>query len=124
MSSTVLSDRDVNASAPQTAGNAMDKVGSDANKPKSMEYHRQVLQSRLNSEQNTSTYVSPSDTIMSPCTKKLSAYKNKHFMKAKPQSLFAKKSKPLGGFDAPKDSEMAKNSSSPTEDTTNNAAES
>lgn len=27
------------------------------------------------------TYISPSDTIMSPCTAKLSAYKNKHFLK-------------------------------------------
>ncbi len=26
-------------------------------------------------------YVSPSDTIMSPCTAKLNAYKSKHFMK-------------------------------------------
>ena len=27
-------------------------------------------------------YISPSDTIMSPCTAKLSAYKNKQFMKS------------------------------------------
>lgn len=27
------------------------------------------------------TYISPSDTIMSPCTAKLSAYKSKHFLK-------------------------------------------
>ena len=26
-------------------------------------------------------YISPSDTIMSPCTAKLSAYKSKHFLK-------------------------------------------
>ena len=62
------------------------------------------------------TYVSPSDNIMSPCTAKLSAYRNKHVMKyvpfqfyanitnkiltihrAKPKSLFAKaSSKNLG----------------------------
>lgn len=62
------------------------------------------------------TYVSPSDNIMSPCTAKLSAYRNKHVMKyvsfsshssfhrkilttsrTKPKSLFAKaSSKNLG----------------------------
>lgn len=30
---------------------------------------------------NPPTYISPSDTIMSPCTAKLSAYKSKHFLK-------------------------------------------
>ncbi|KAK3169292.1 hypothetical protein OEA41_008675 [Lepraria neglecta] len=62
----------------------------DANKPKSMEYHRQVLQNRLAEEKSSQVYISPSDTIMSPCTVKLNQYKTKHFMKAKPQSLFAK----------------------------------
>lgn len=56
-----------------------------------MEYHRQVLQNRLEEEKAQRNYVSPSDTIMSPCTAKLSAYKSKQFGKAtKPQSLFAK----------------------------------
>ncbi|KAL9135299.1 MAG: hypothetical protein Q9175_003521 [Cornicularia normoerica] len=72
----------------------MEKEGT--NKRKSMEYHRQVLQSRLEEDKGLDevgakqVYVSPSDTIMSPCTAKLSAYKSKHFGKAKPQSLFAK----------------------------------
>ncbi|KAI4132908.1 MAG: hypothetical protein LQ347_002383 [Umbilicaria vellea] len=86
MSSNVLSSRDVNTSAPSPT------KPTDANKPQSMEYHRQVLQSRLEENKAQQTYISPSDTIMSPCTAKLSAYKSKHFMKAKPQSLFAKTS--------------------------------
>ncbi len=36
------------------------------------------------------TYISPSDTIMSPTTKKLSDLKGKRFANGKPQSLFAK----------------------------------
>ncbi|KAI9677483.1 MAG: hypothetical protein M1817_006437 [Caeruleum heppii] len=62
------------------------------NGPKSMEYHRQVLASKLSEGAGKQPYISPSDTIMSPCTQKLSNYRNKHFMKAKPQSLFAKTS--------------------------------
>ncbi|MCJ1303574.1 hypothetical protein MMC08_006384 [Hypocenomyce scalaris] len=86
MSSNVLSFRDANTSAPSL------QKSTEAKKPKSMEYHRQVLQSRLEEEKAQQTYISPSDTIMSPCTAKLSAYKSKHFMKAKPQSLFSKTS--------------------------------
>ena len=41
-------------------------------------------------EQKSQSYVSPSDTIMSPTTKKLSEMKGKRFASAKPQSLFAK----------------------------------
>jgi len=36
------------------------------------------------------TYISPSDAIASPTTKKLSQIKGKRFMNAKPQTLFAK----------------------------------
>ncbi|KAJ9647446.1 uncharacterized protein PV06_00159 [Exophiala oligosperma] len=36
------------------------------------------------------TYISPSDAIASPTTKKLSAIKGKRFANAKPQMLFAK----------------------------------
>ncbi|ERF69332.1 hypothetical protein EPUS_04037 [Endocarpon pusillum Z07020] len=36
------------------------------------------------------SYISPSDTIMSPTTKKLSEMKGKRFASGKPQSLFAK----------------------------------
>ncbi len=45
MSSNVLADRDINAPAAQT------QSGSQKPDIKSMEYHRQVLQSRLNEEQ-------------------------------------------------------------------------
>lgn len=63
----------------------------------SMEYHRKMFQSKNDENQEKATYVSPSDTIMSPCTAKLSAYRNKQVGKAKPKSLFAKKSsKSLG----------------------------
>lgn len=96
-----LASRDLNASGPSptkpkaeqasndnTTTTTMEKDG--ANKPQSMAYHRQVLQSRLEEDKAKQVYVSPSDTIMSPCTAKLSAYKSKQFGKAKPQSLFAK----------------------------------
>ena len=36
------------------------------------------------------SYISPSDNIMSPTTKKLSEIKGRRFGAAKPQSLFAK----------------------------------
>ncbi len=36
------------------------------------------------------TYVSPSDNILSPTTKKLNELKGKRFASGKPQSLFAK----------------------------------
>ncbi|PQE21634.1 hypothetical protein CJF32_00004305 [Rutstroemia sp. NJR-2017a WRK4] len=62
--------------------------------PHSMEYHRQVLQNKLEQkDQDQEKYISPSDTIMSPCTAKLSAYRNKQVGKnTKPRSLFAKTS--------------------------------
>ncbi|CAG7962499.1 unnamed protein product [Penicillium salamii] len=57
----------------------------------SMEYHRQVLQEKVAGEEQPTSYVSPSDELMSPCTKKLSDIKGKRFKNAgKPQSLFAK----------------------------------
>ncbi|PWY70241.1 hypothetical protein BO70DRAFT_373951 [Aspergillus heteromorphus CBS 117.55] len=46
----------------------------------SMDYHRQVLQGKLDSgDKNQASYVSPSDDIMSPCSKKLSDIKGKRF---------------------------------------------
>ncbi|KAJ9642830.1 hypothetical protein H2201_005413 [Coniosporium apollinis] len=85
MSSNVLSARDTSTQpAPK----------SEDQKPMSMEYHRQVLESRLKDGQNQQTYVSPSDNIMSPATQKLNAFKSKQVntmkSKSKPQSLFAK----------------------------------
>ena len=44
MSANVLSARDVNTSAPGNGSGAQVEDG----KPKSMEYHRQVLQSKMN----------------------------------------------------------------------------
>ncbi|PMD43645.1 hypothetical protein L207DRAFT_631711 [Hyaloscypha variabilis F] len=88
MSSTVLADKDVNTSG--AGANAQQQEGkADV---KSMEYHRQVLQSKLDEGKGQQTYISPSDTIMSPCTAKLSAYRSKQVGKAKPRSLFAKAS--------------------------------
>jgi hypothetical protein len=90
MSSNVLSVRDNNVQLKPTPSPEKDK-------PKSMEYHRQVLQSRMNNEQyvilrnkysnvrlihyRPQQYVSPSDEIMSPATQKLQAFKTKHAMK-------------------------------------------
>lgn len=34
------------------------------------------------------TFASPTDSIMSPCTAKLQAHKNKHLTRTKPQMLF------------------------------------
>jgi hypothetical protein len=97
MSSTVLADRDVNTSGAG-ANTAQQEAKADV---KSMEYHRQVLQSKLDEgkyvdflfkprfvefgrpfadcvrNSGKQTYISPSDTIMSPCTAKLSAYRSK-----------------------------------------------
>ncbi|KAF1851129.1 uncharacterized protein K460DRAFT_302972 [Cucurbitaria berberidis CBS 394.84] len=85
MSSNVLSVRDSNIQLKPNSA-------PGAEKPKSLEYHRQVLQSRIDNEQ-PQPYVSPSDEIMSPATQKLQAFKNKHAMKkSKPQTLFKKTS--------------------------------
>ncbi|KXJ93031.1 hypothetical protein Micbo1qcDRAFT_203174 [Microdochium bolleyi] len=80
----VLSDKDVNAAV---------EVVNTAGKPevKSMEYHRQVLQSKMEQEA-AQQYISPSDQLMSPCTAKLNKLRNKNAGKAKPKSLFAQAS--------------------------------
>ncbi|KAK4981967.1 hypothetical protein LTR66_009566 [Elasticomyces elasticus] len=92
MSSNILGDRDTNA---QTQSNpfTMEKHAEE-NKPKGMDYHRQVLENRLkeNGDQNH-TYISPSDSIMSPASQKLSSFKQKQINKpgaGKPRTLFAK----------------------------------
>ncbi|KAK8199226.1 hypothetical protein HDK77DRAFT_458218 [Phyllosticta capitalensis] len=87
MSSNVLADRDTNAQL-----STMNPA--EEGKPKSMEYHRQLLESRMKSGQlEESKYVSPSDGIQSPATQKLAAFKNKHgAQKAKPKTLFGKMS--------------------------------
>ncbi|PTB69568.1 hypothetical protein BBK36DRAFT_1187618 [Trichoderma citrinoviride] len=80
----ILGDRDVNAALA-------DGQAPLAKGVKTMEYHRQVFQSRI-AQEPTKQYISPSDTIMSPCTAKLSALRNKQVTKAKPKSLFAQAS--------------------------------
>ncbi|KAF4450861.1 hypothetical protein F53441_6084 [Fusarium austroafricanum] len=118
MSTKVLADKDVNA--PMTEQPATKDV-------KSMEYHRQVFQSKMAEEETANKYVSPSDNIMSPCSAKINALRNKHaskfvslldpsdnnnrltsFYRAKPKSLFAQASakklqgdNPLGAKPAP-----------------------
>ncbi|KAF2418920.1 hypothetical protein EJ08DRAFT_48109 [Tothia fuscella] len=112
MPSTILTERDTNVKQPVAVPN----TGDDKPNVKSMEYHRQVLESRLKEgksvtsshssldnnpqaaeavqdfeiTENQQTYISPSDTIQSPATQKLAAFKNKHIKAARPQSLFAK----------------------------------
>jgi hypothetical protein len=88
--SNVLGAKDVNAAITGVPTQAPD------GKPdiKSMEYHRRVLQNKMdegeyvapesseskaraNRNSRNKTYISPSDNIMSPCTAKLSAFRNK-----------------------------------------------
>ncbi|KAB2576981.1 hypothetical protein DIS24_g1984 [Lasiodiplodia hormozganensis] len=85
MSANVLAQRDANQQLGQSV---------DDGKPKSLEYHRQMLESRLKSGQiDEQKYVSPSDGIQSPATQKLAAFKNKHgLQKSKPKTLFGKMS--------------------------------
>ncbi|KAL7915116.1 hypothetical protein GGI35DRAFT_436100 [Trichoderma velutinum] len=82
-SNKILGNRDVNAALADGQ-----PLGKDV---KSMEYHRQVFQSRI-AQEPVKQYISPSDTIMSPCTAKLSALRSKQVTKAKPKSLFAQAS--------------------------------
>ncbi|KAK0674130.1 Spo12 family-domain-containing protein [Cercophora samala] len=97
MSSNVLAAKDVNMSLPTTdTNNNINTTTSTSTdtcvKPDtmSMEYHRQVFQSKM--QQDDKTYVSPSDNLMSPCTAKLSAFRSKQVGKVKPKSLFAQAS--------------------------------
>ncbi|KAI9857015.1 MAG: hypothetical protein M1824_005047 [Vezdaea acicularis] len=97
---SILSDRDVNTSLTNSSATSSTVEKDVGTKPQpkmagqatDMDYHRRVLQSKLDEESGKQTYVSPSDGIMSPCTAKLSALKHKHYGKVKPQSLFGKKS--------------------------------
>ncbi|KAK0636265.1 hypothetical protein B0T17DRAFT_518629 [Bombardia bombarda] len=90
MSSNVLAAKDINASFGATTDNNTTANATEKD-VKSMEYHRQVLQSKMEEDEGKQ-YVSPSDTIMSPCTAKLSAFRNKQVGKVKPKSLFAQAS--------------------------------
>lgn len=100
MSSSALTSKDVNASV--AASVAQDPKAAASADVKSMEYHRQVLQSKIDNKSEyaspfppfplpnsshqrltrqpitrTKQYISPSDNIQSPCTAKLSAFRNK-----------------------------------------------
>ncbi|TDZ12805.1 hypothetical protein C8034_v011637 [Colletotrichum sidae] len=106
MSSNVLADKDVNAAVSSP------KPDSGVKDVKSMEYHRQVLHNKMAQEKydqeqphhskiqalnsnhlnRSKTYISPSDNLMSPCTAKLNALRNKQVGKVKPKSLFAQTS--------------------------------
>ncbi|KAJ4136128.1 hypothetical protein NW768_003736 [Fusarium equiseti] len=83
MSAKVLADKDINAT--MTEQPAVKDV-------KSMEYHRQAFQTKMAEDETADKYVSPSDNIMSPASKKINALRNKHANKAKPKSLFAQAS--------------------------------
>ncbi|KAI9898544.1 hypothetical protein N3K66_006904 [Trichothecium roseum] len=87
MSGQILGNKDVNA---PVAAEQKTLSGKPAKEVKSMEYHRQVFQSKT--DEASGAYVSPSDDIMSPCSAKISALRNKHVAKAKPRSLFAQAS--------------------------------
>ncbi|KAF3811257.1 hypothetical protein GCG54_00001573 [Colletotrichum gloeosporioides] len=97
MSPNVLTEKSTNT--PVVA-----KTDSATKEVKSMEYHRQVLQDKMAQENadhcdnSSKDYISPSDNIMSPCTAKLNALRNKQVGKVKPKSLFAQASaKKVGG---------------------------
>lgn len=98
----VLGDKDVNTFVEQH------QQHSDAKDVRSMEYHRQMFQSKMANEPyvahappttrsslggitsgarltdavfRNKQYVSPSDNIMSPCSAKINALRNKHASK-------------------------------------------
>lgn len=106
-SPSILANKDVNVPTMNHMNSPADveKKAPLAADPHSMEYHRQVLQNKLEQKdqyvchppnlafdvyfrvtwnnvliyhlRDQEKYISPSDTIMSPCTAKLSAYRNK-----------------------------------------------
>ncbi|ROV91432.1 hypothetical protein VSDG_07147 [Cytospora chrysosperma] len=113
----VLGAKDTNVPMANTAATTTGKDASVKGDVKTMEYHRQVLQSKMESQKydeaaaaaapppnhkavskltqqdsSGNNYVSPSDEIMSPCTAKLNAFRNKQVGKVKPRSLFAQAS--------------------------------
>jgi len=103
---SALADKDANAEMMQVQNGGAEGKVEDT---KSMEYHRQVLAEKMaaGGQGGGELYVSPSDGIMSPCSTKLSAYKNKQFNKVKPQSLFAKtQNKNLFGGNKPSNGPM------------------
>ncbi|OKL63745.1 hypothetical protein UA08_00229 [Talaromyces atroroseus] len=77
-----LSDRSTNTHLQSTtASSTAQDTDKTANTQYSMDYHRKVLQDKIYNGSDHASYVSPSDDIMSPCTKKLSDLKSKRFKK-------------------------------------------
>ncbi|KAL1836839.1 hypothetical protein VTJ49DRAFT_4603 [Mycothermus thermophilus] len=107
MAANVFAAKDINTTMPPEArvGDevAMEVETTEATKSdlSSLEHHRQVMQSKMEQGEKTTTFISPSDNIMSPCTAKLSAFRNKQVgKKVKPKSLFARASaKKLGSVE-------------------------
>ncbi|EMR72133.1 putative spo12-like protein [Eutypa lata UCREL1] len=89
----VLAEKDRNVTVQGQQQQQQQAQDGLPNKPemKSLEHHRQVLQSKIQ-EGQTQVYISPSDNIMSPCTAKLNALRGKQVCRAKPKSLFAQAS--------------------------------
>ncbi|KAH8702522.1 hypothetical protein BGW36DRAFT_373015 [Talaromyces proteolyticus] len=89
-----LGDRSTNTyiQSSSAVSESKDLKPTDGTSLHSMEYHRKALQEKLkDADQSQTSYVSPSDDIMSPCTKKLSDLKGKRFKSAgKPSPLFTK----------------------------------
>ncbi|KFA62123.1 hypothetical protein S40285_01642 [Stachybotrys chlorohalonatus IBT 40285] len=93
MANSVLANKDANAAM-------VDQQQASTKDVKSMDYHRQVFQDKMRDEQ-VKQYISPSDNIMSPCSAKINALRNKHASKAKPKSLFAQASAKRLASDGP-----------------------
>ncbi|KAI0024437.1 hypothetical protein F4780DRAFT_725462 [Xylariomycetidae sp. FL0641] len=90
--SYALSNKDINTHAVNMGANPAATDGAVKPDVKSMEYHRQILKSKMEEDKSKQQYISPSDNIMSPCTAKLNALKGRQVAKAKPKSLFAQAS--------------------------------
>jgi hypothetical protein len=113
-SANVLAARDVNTSMPTQGQNHADTDGNTKPDVMSMEHHRQVFQSKMEQGENKA-FISPSDNIMSPCTAKLSAFRNKQVGKVKPKSLFAQASaKKLGADGSSKGGPLFASKPAPT----------
>ncbi|EHY56768.1 hypothetical protein ABEF95_007402 [Exophiala dermatitidis] len=90
-SNTPLSERSPNTSSPIKATNSLSEkvVAMDDMKMPRFDHTAQKYTAHTQGQQ-TQTYISPSDAMQSPTTKKLSEIKGRRFMNAKPQTLFAK----------------------------------
>ncbi|KIX10014.1 uncharacterized protein Z518_01095 [Rhinocladiella mackenziei CBS 650.93] len=85
--SNPLNERSPNTSSPTKSKSAgkMDETFIPR-----FEHHAAPKQMVNPSQNQNRTYISPSDAITSPTTKKLSEIKGRRFMNTKPQTLFAK----------------------------------